>query len=91
MRPIPLDDEDWGEPFHKVVVSGPSGDLINDEIQPVEAYVGPVAFSNGNITPAFHIKIKLEEADLLKIAHGLTEFWLILYGTRIQPFALEMR
>lgn len=89
MRPVPI-DEDWGDSFQKITVAAPNGDLTDDEIRPVEALLGPVLL-NGQIAPAFHVKVMLEEEDVHKIVHGQRHFWLILYGSRMQPFAIEMR
>lgn len=92
MRPVPIDViPEWavGEHWHKIIVAGPSGDLTDDVIRPVEALVGPVTVGE-EIAPAFHIKVEFEPEDLKKIESGTKCFWLILYGSRIQPFAVEM-
>jgi len=88
LRPIPI-DEVWADIYQKVVIASPDGDLTNDEIRPVEVYVGPTIL-NGEMINTFFSKILLEPEDLELIAKGQNHFWLLIHGQRLQPFALAM-
>lgn len=88
MRPIPI-DEIWSEIYQKVVIAAPDNDLTNDEIRPVEVYVGPTII-NGEMVNTFFSKILLEPEDLALIAEGQKHFWLLIHGQRLQPYALAM-
>lgn len=89
MRPIPIED-DWGEHYRKVVMAAPDNDLTNENIAPVEVFVGPTALNSGGLINTFFIKVLLEKEDLDRLAEGQHHFWLMIHGNRLQPFALAM-
>jgi len=89
MRPIPIEDN-WGENYRKIVMAAPNADLTNEDICPVEVFVGPTALNSGEIINTYFTKILLEEEDLKKIQNGQHTFWLMIHGNRLQPFALAM-
>jgi hypothetical protein len=85
MRPIPLDIPPPAG-FVKRVIAAPDGDLTNDQIRPVEAFVG--VGEDG--IPRYIMCILLEPEDLERIKAGIHYFWLTVLGTRLSPFDMVM-
>lgn len=85
MRPVPIADELIPEGCKRLVIAAPDGDLLNDEIRPIEAVVG-LTEDRG---PLFAMLLQLEEGDLerLQACGGL---WLSMYTNQLPPFAVEI-
>ncbi|MEU7590688.1 hypothetical protein AB0A95_30905 [Micromonospora sp. NPDC049230] len=76
MRPTPIpDNEVWPGSF-RAVLSGPSGDLTDTDVAPVE-----VLMDRGESTGVARacVRFELEPGDLEKLAAGGT-IWLGVYG-----------
>lgn len=92
MQPIPIPEATIkkGEPLGWVhrVIAGPDGDLTG-EVRPVEALIGMVACSDGEIRPELNVLCIIEPMDMLNLAAGGMRFWLTFTG-HIVPFSFQI-
>jgi len=88
LRPIPIpDDEVIEDPCFKRVIAAPDGDLLSDDIRPVEAVLGPTVLGERVVLKA-SVLIQLESGDLEELT--LTgRFWIHFCGG-IVPFSVEL-
>lgn len=88
MRPIPIPDDlipPWGV---RKVIAPPDGDLLSDEIRPVEAIVGPMLQDDGTMGGiAFTMLIQIEDDDILPMAMAGNRFLLTMQG-HVVPFSM---
>lgn len=84
MRPIPIPDQmvpSWGK---REVISPPDGDLLNEDIAPVEAIVS-VDSEQGMVMYTLLIQIEEGDMDSLEATGGR---FLLTMGGAIVPFSL---
>lgn len=92
MIPIPIPDSvaERGRSlgWERQIIAGPDGDLTG-EVRPVDALVGMVRTSDGEIRPELNVLMQIEESDwnVLKENGGL--FWISFTG-HIVPFGTAL-
>lgn len=92
MRPIPIDEADahkisqrnGGVLYNKVVMAAPNGDLLDDDIRPVEAVV-----YEGDDAKMFAMVIALEDNDLLKLQSNGGKI-LVTMVSGVVPYDVEV-
>lgn len=90
MRPIPIPDAlvpDWGT---RHVIAPPDGDLLNDEIRPVEAIVAPLFGDDGEPIPGstcYSVLIQIEDGDWEAVE--ATRQFLITFEGSVVPFGVK--
>ena len=92
MRPVPISPpmlRHYPEHATTLVLSGPTGDLVDDPIRPVEVirYIDNLA--GGGPAVATVVMLRVETGDLEKLADG-GHVALTLWGPCIHPFAVEV-
>ncbi|SBT63934.1 hypothetical protein GA0070622_0902 [Micromonospora sediminicola] len=86
MRPSPIPDDEMWPGARRMVATGPSGDLTDTDIAPVEVLV-----DTGEHTglPRVCVRLRLEDGDLEKLAAGGT-VWLAVYGP-LPVFSVDVK
>lgn len=84
MIPVTIPDELIAPGTVRRVIAAPDGDLLNDEIRPVEALIK--ADSDG--IALLSMKLQLEDGDLGRLIRGGT-VWLTMRGA-VAPFDIQV-
>lgn len=87
MRPIPIPDECIPEGCKRYVVAPPSGDLLDEDVSPVEVVAG---ITEG-LGVGQCVLIALEEGELERLAQReRPAIWLTMYTNQLPVFAIEI-
>ncbi len=82
MRPVPIPDAEIREGHRRVILAAPDGDLLNENIAPVEMLAALV-----DDQWVLSARFVLEDGDLERLAAG-EAFWLTFWGG-VVPFAVH--